>query len=101
MEEAILKVHFPIGSMPVRGYRCPVCGDERLLGAEAAKAQKAAHKLGLFGLEQTQLRKLLKTGNSVAVSLDPELVRDVLGGLEPGGTVRIGRLGNRIVIEAA
>lgn len=100
MVEAILKVHFPRGALPARGFRCPVCGDEQLTGAEAKEVQETAHRLGLYGVEDSRPRKLLRTGNSVAVSLDPELVRNVLRGMKPGGTVRVGRQGDRIVIEA-
>lgn len=100
MEEAVLKVHFPEGSLPARGLRCPVCGDERLLASDAKAAQDLAHRLGLYGVEQAERRKLLRTGNSTAVTLPPRLVREVLGGAGPGEAVRVGRQGGRIVVDA-
>lgn len=101
MEETLLKVHFPVGSLPARGYRCPICGDEQLLGSDAAAVQDLAHELGLYGLEDGSDRKLLRTGNSLAVTLPPSLVEEVLGGIGPGGEVRVGRVGDRIVVEPA
>jgi antitoxin component of MazEF toxin-antitoxin module len=46
-------------------------------------------------------RKLLKTGNSIAVSLDPDLLQEILPGAEPGTAVKVGRQGDRIVIGPA
>jgi hypothetical protein len=99
-EPAILKLHFPLGALPAKGYRCPVCADEVLLGAEAAAVERLARRLGLFGIEGEQVRTLLRTGGSIAVTLDPALVRDVLRG-RPGSAVRVGRQGDRIVIRPA
>lgn len=101
MDEAVLKVHFPAGSLAARGFRCPACGDERLLASDAEAAQELAHRLGLYGVEDVQERKLLQTGNSIAVTLPPRLVEEVLGGAGPGDAVRVGRLGDRIVVEPA
>lgn len=101
MEQAILKVRFPLGSLPVRGFKCPTCGEERLPAHEAAEAQHLAEKLGLFGVRDSHTRKLLKTGNSIAVSLDPEMLQAILPGAEPGTAVRVGRQGNHIVIGPA
>jgi len=97
----ILEMHFPRGKLPGEGFRCPTCGEEALLAEEVARLQKEAHRLGLYGLEDAQLRKLLRTGNSIAVSLDPNLIRQVLGDRKPGDAVRVGREGRRIVIEPA
>lgn len=98
---AILKIRFPLGSLPVRGFRCPVCGSESLLASEAQEAQDLARELGLFSVTNRRRRKLLRTGNSIAVSLDPELLREVLPGRKPGDAVFVGRMGDRIVIERA
>lgn len=100
MVEALLKVHFPLGSIPARGFRCPACGDERLLGSDAEAAQTLARRLGLYGVEDAEERKLLRTGGSVAVTLPPRLLEEVLDGAEPGDVVRVGRQGGRIVVEA-
>lgn len=99
MERAILLVHFPRGKVPARGFQCPVCGDERLLADDVSDVRNLAAELGLYGIENASTRKLLRTGTSVAVTLDPGLVRDVLHGAKPGDPVKVGRQGGRIVIE--
>lgn len=99
MQEAILQMHYPNGTLPVKGYRCPACGNERLLADSAQEAHDTAERIGLLGLESAQTRKLLKTGNSLAVSLDPAWVKEVLLDAKPGTPVRVGRQGNRIVIR--
>lgn len=101
MEPAILKVRFPLGWLPARGYRCPVCGEEELALSEAHVLDELAHRLGLFGVEQRQRRKLQRTGNSVTVSLDPRLLEEALRGAGPGDMVEVGRQGDRIVILPA
>jgi hypothetical protein len=101
MSEAILKMHYPLGVLPGRGFVCPVCKEERFLAADLEQMQELAHTLGLFGLQGVQQRTLLRTGNSLAVSIDPDLLRDVLGNPNAGDKVRVGRQGNRIVIESA
>lgn len=101
MEPAILECHFPRGKLPGHGFKCPLCGEEVLLAEEVGRLQVEGHRLGLYGLENAQRRKLLRTGNSVTVSLDPELLREVLGNRKPGDWVRVGREGGRIVIEPA
>lgn len=101
MEPAVLLVRYPSGELPGRGFRCPVCARETLLLEESARLNDLARKLGLYGLEAHSTRKLLRTGNSIAVSLDPELAREVLGTTKPGAKVRVGRVGDRIVVMRA
>ncbi|HEX9816255.1 MAG TPA: hypothetical protein VGB18_04685 [Candidatus Thermoplasmatota archaeon] len=101
MDEAIFPVHFPLGQLPARGFRCPTCGEEQLLGSEAQRLERMAHDVGLFGVEDIRERKLLKTGNSLVVTIDPTLAKTVFGTTRPGVRIRIGRLGKRIVIEPA
>jgi hypothetical protein len=72
-----------------------------MIAERVAEAQALAHKLGLFGIENAQTRKLLRTGTSVAVTLDPDLLRDVLGSAKPGQMVKVGKEGNKIVITSA
>lgn len=100
MRPSIVKVHFPLGVLPVKGFRCPVCGEEVLLAEDAGASQELASQLGLYGVEQEQERTLLKTGGSIAVTISPELVRDVLKG-KAGSIVKVGRQGDRIVIRPA
>lgn len=99
MESAILPIHYPAGSLPCPGFRCALCGEEVFLPEDTRASRDLARSLGLYGVEDSHERKLLQTGNSTTVSLDPQLVRDVLKGARPGSIVRVGRLGNRIVIE--
>lgn len=99
MEEVVLHLRYPAGQIPARGFRCAACGEENLLASDGEKANEMAHDLGLYGLEQSSTRRLLRAGNSVAVTLDPQLVKDLLHGVGPGTPVRVGRLGSRIFIE--
>lgn len=99
MDAAILEVRFPRGVLPAKGYRCPRCGREVLLGADAAELQELGHRLGLFGPERKSRRRLMKTGGSIAVTLDPELLRSVLGHARAGAVVEVGLEGERIVIR--
>lgn len=99
MDVVILRLRYPRGQVPAKGFRCPECGEESLLVSEAEKADEMARDLGLYGIENAGVRKLLRAGNSIAVSLDPELVADVLKGAKPGTSVRVGRVGRRIVVE--
>ena len=99
MDEVVLRVRFPRGPVAVRGFGGAACGEEIILGRGVEKAEQDASALGLFGLEQAGRRKLLRAGNSLAVSLDPELLAEILPGAKPGMEVRVGRVGRRIVIE--
>lgn len=101
LDEVVLWIRYPRGRVPSRGFRCPICGDESLLLGDGNKADELAHELGLFGLEQVGTRRLLRAGNSIAVTLDPQLVEEVLSGAKPGTKVRVGRLGKRIFVEPA
>lgn len=100
MQEVILRHHFPRGTLPVRGFRCAVCGEEKLTGDDVARLQATARALGLYGLENARVRKLVRTGGSLAVTLDPGLLREVLGQAKPGSPVRVGLQGRQIVVEA-
>jgi hypothetical protein len=92
-------VRFPVGSLPARGFRCPRCGEAILLAAEAEALEAMARRLGLYGVEDRRRRKLLRTGGSLAVTLDPELLRAALGAPGAGATVEVGRQGDSIVIR--
>lgn len=94
----MLLVRFPGGAIPGRGFRCRQCGEESLLAEETERLHGLAERLGLFGLQGKKRRKLLKTGGSLAVTLDPELLREVLGKARAGTYVQVGREGDRIVI---
>jgi len=100
MDEAVVELQFPLGRLPVKGFRCPICHSERLLDEQLQQAQDLARKLGLYGLEGEQVRRLLQTGSSLAVTLDPDWIRDVLGGAKAGQPVRVGRQGDRIVVRS-
>lgn len=101
MDDAIFPLHFPNGQMPARGFRCSTCGHERLSGSEFERLEKMARELGLYGIEESRERKLLKVGNSLVVTIDPALARMALGTSRPGIKVRVGLQGKRIIIEAA
>lgn len=99
MDPAILSVHFPEGDLPAKGFRCPVCSSERALNLPVL--QQLARKLGLYGLEHATERTLQRTGSSITVTLDPELLREVVPNAKPGTKVTVGRQGDAIVILPA
>lgn len=101
MRHAVVELRYPVGIVPVKGFRCPVCGEEEMPLAEVGRAQRLAAELGLYGIEHARERRLQRTGNSVTVSLDPFLLKEVLGGAGPGTVVQVGKQGDRIVITAA
>ena len=100
MAEVVVRFHYPRGWLPARGFRCKVCGNELLTGPDVDNLQALAKTLGMYGLETSKTRRLVRTGGSLAVTLDPELLRQVVGDAKAGTTVRVGRVGNQIVIEA-
>lgn len=102
MRPAVLRVHFPAGTLPVEGFKCPQCGEETIASDVVAKTQRIARRIGLFGSEHAAIRRLVKTGSSLAVTLDRERLAEILGH-EPaaGEEVVVGRRGDAIVIEGA
>jgi len=99
MEEAVIVLQFPRGTLPVKGGRCPLDGDEKMRAEDVAEAQRLAHELGLFGLESAVQRKIGTTGTSAAVTLPPDLLARL--GAKPGTVVEIGALGDALVIRKA
>lgn len=100
METAEVETRYPEGILVQPGFRCPKCGEEAFTADQVKTSQAEARRLGLFGIENSSTRKLQRTGTSVTVSLDPELLRDVLGRAKPGTKVRVGRHGSHIAIQA-
>jgi hypothetical protein len=101
MVEAIVMMNYPAGSLPARGFRCEVCGNETLLLQDAQAVNDLAKRLGMFGLEDARSRKLQRTGTSLCVTLDPELLRKTFPRAKRGSVVRVGSQGSRIIIEEA
>jgi hypothetical protein len=99
MEAVEVEVRYPEGILVQSGFRCPRCGEEAFSAEQVTAGQAEARRLGLFGIENASTRKLQRTGSSVTVSLDPELLRDVLGRAKPGTKVRVGRHGDHIAIR--
>lgn len=99
MQPAILQMHFPRGRLPASGMRCAVCGEESLWAEQVDDVQKTARRLGLFGPERSDVRRLHRSGTSIVVSLDPALLAEALGGAKAGDEVEVGRLGDAIVIR--
>src|SRR5205823_648199 len=96
---AVLRVHFPKGALPVNGWKCPKCGEEVLTAEQAAHAQATGRRLGLFGPEHARIRKALKIGSSVGLTLDPEQARDL--GIVPGARIEVGREGDHLTLRLA
>lgn len=100
MEPAEVEMRYPEGVLVSPGFRCPRCGEEAFSGDQVERGQAEARRLGLFGLENATTRTLQRTGTSVTVSLDPDLLRDVLQRAKPGTKVRVGRHGDHIAIAS-
>lgn len=101
MHPATFLCRFPRGQLPAQGHRCPRCGEEVLSIHESARLQRQAQRLGLYGITKSRRRKLQRTGNSVTVSLDPELLRGALKGAGPGTVVEVGQVGDHIEVRLA
>lgn len=99
MSRALVDVQFPRGKIPVKGWRCPECGESVFSAQQADAAQRMARELGLFGPERASRRKLQRSGTSIVVTLDPALLEEALGGASVGDEVEVGRLGDAIIIR--
>ncbi|MHB8584775.1 MAG: AbrB/MazE/SpoVT family DNA-binding domain-containing protein [Thermoplasmatota archaeon] len=99
MELTVLTVRYPRGSLPVKGFRCPICGEEEMLLDEAARARSQARGLGLLAPKHEKHRRLLRVGNSLGVTLDPEILREAFGNADPGADVIVAAEGDSIVIR--
>lgn len=95
-EPAILTMHFPLGDLPVKGAKCPSCGEEILLPEQVDQAQQTARRLGLLGPDLRTTRAAIKLGSSTAMTFDQELARKA--GIEPGTQLEVGLLGGRVVV---
>lgn len=100
MEPANVEMRYPEGILVSPGFKCPRCGEEAFAADQVERGQSEARRLGLFGIENATTRTLQRTGTSVTVSLDPELLRDVLRRAKPGSKVKVGRHGDHIAISA-
>ncbi len=99
MEAAEVEMRYPEGILLSPGFKCPQCGEEAFAADQVERGQAEARRLGLFGIENATTRTLQRTGTSVTVSLDPDLLRDVLRRAKPGTKVRVGRHGDHIAIQ--
>lgn len=101
MAPAIIEMDYPRGKLPVEGMRCAVCGEEWLWAEQVHNARLQAERLGLYGPTRSGKRKLHRSGTSVVVSLDPALLREALGGAQPGDEVEVSQQGDAVVIRRA
>lgn len=96
-EPAILTVHFPLGDLPVKGAKCPDCGEEVLTPEQVDQAQETARRVGLFGADLRTTRTAIRLGNSTAMTFDQEIARRA--GIAPGTELEVDLLGGRVVIH--
>lgn len=96
-EPAILTMHFPLGELPVKGAKCPRCGEEVLTPEQVDMAQQTARRLGLFGPELRTHRAAIKLGSSTAMTFDQEMARRA--GIAPGTELDVDLAGGRIVVS--
>lgn len=96
-EPAVVYLTFPRGRLPVEGQRCPQCGEELLAGGAMTRANEEAQRLGLYGPENVKVRKLIRVGGSIAVTLDPKQL-DALH-VHVGDVVEVALEGDKIVLR--
>jgi hypothetical protein len=99
MEPVVLQMHFPRGSLPVVGSRCPACGLELVSARGAQEGQELAEKLGLYEPRFPLLRSITRSGGQLALYLPREIEKAL--GLSKGTRVKIFVRGDEIVIQPA
>lgn len=87
MDEAILNIRYPKGTLPVRGFICPKCGYEVISFEDAKDASETAEKLGLLEPEGVLTRKITRSGNQLAVYIPKDIEREF--DLKQGTKVKI------------
>lgn len=96
MEPAILTMQFPLGPLPVKGAKCPECGEEVFIAGQVEQAQETARRLGLFGPELKSTRKAIELGSSTGMTFEREIAKRA--GIRPGTELEIDFTGGRIII---
>lgn len=76
MNETILEIRYPKGTLPVRGFICPKCGYEVISFEDAKDASETAEKLGLLEPEGVLTRKITKSGNQLAIYILKDIERE-------------------------
>jgi hypothetical protein len=97
MEQAVLQMHFPRGTLPVMGRRCRRCGLELVSTENAQEGQELAEKLGLYEPRFPLVRTITKSGGQLALYLPREIEKAL--GLSKGTRVRIFTRGDEIIIQ--
>lgn len=96
MEESILYIHYPIGTLPVVGHRCKKCDFELISLEEARYAQDLAEKLGMYGDVGGLTRTITKSGGQLAFYIPKEIQKELH--LKKGMKVRVSLRGDDIVL---
>ena len=97
LEPSILDIHFPVGTLPVKGLKCSRCGDELILPDEARRGQELAEKLGLYGAVNPLTRKITKCGTNLAIYIPKEFERQL--SLEKGTPIKLWLQKDQICIK--
>lgn len=87
MDETILKIRYPKGTLPVRGFVCPKCGYEVISFEDAKAASETAERLGLLEPEGAITRKITRSGDQLAVYIPKNIEKEF--DLKQGAKVRI------------
>ena len=87
MDEKILKIRYPKGTLPVRGFVCSKCGYEIISFEDAKAASETAERLGLLEPEGAITRKITRSGDQLAVFIPKDIEREF--DLKQGAKVRI------------
>ncbi len=97
MSEAVLKMHFPRGSLPIAGFKCRNCGEEIIDAKVVEEYQQLAQKLGLYEPEFPLIRTITKSGRQLALYLPKEIEKAF--SLIQGKKVRIFTRGDEIIVQ--
>jgi len=96
MDEVILNIRYPKGTLPVRGFTCPKCGYEVISFEDAKNASETAERLGLIEPEGAITREITRSGDQLAVYIPKDIEREF--DLRQGAKVRIYAKRNEIIL---
>ncbi len=97
MKKRPVKIDLPRGSVEIRGFICPKCGEEIFTHDQAVEGEKLAMSKGLWGPSLWLERKVTTIGNSPAIVIPKDIVKQLK--LRKGEEIKIGVLEDEIIIK--
>jgi len=96
MRETVLKISYPKGTLPVRGFVCLNCGYEVLSFEDAEEASETAEKLGLLEPETVLTGEITESEEQVVLHIPKDIERRFE--LKKGKKVKIYTKGEEIIL---